>query len=174
MNLIQMLETGKDFRGRTDRRLLELVSKYRVIIVPCVNMDGRSISPDHLRGVDWVTFRQVSQGVWKDGSRVGWRGSKAWFPLPLDKVRYPGGYPNSEGYNIMHDACPGDIRTEEAKALLKLAARWRVDALLNGHSYEYTPSVLLPTGIDYPEKLERSREFRRNRRKCTVLTSCWM
>ena len=48
-NLIRMLETGKDFRGQSDPELLSLCSKYRLIIMPCVNMDGRSISPDHLR-----------------------------------------------------------------------------------------------------------------------------
>lgn len=160
MNFIQLMETGKDFRGKADPELLELASKYRIIVVPCVNMDGRSISPDHLRGVDWVNFRRASQGYWKDGSRVGWRGSKSWFPLPLDKVGYPGGYPNSEGYNIMHDACPGDLRTEEAKALLKLAARWRVDAVLNGHSYESAPSIIRPTSIDRPDKVARAMEVR--------------
>ena len=160
VNLIRMLETGSDFRGRTDAALLDLVGKYRFIVVPCVNMDGRAISPDHLRGVDWVTFRKVSQGTWKDGSLIGWRGSKSWFPLPLGRVSYPGGYPNADGYNIMHDAAPGDIRTEEARALLKLAARWRVDAVLNGHSYEFAPSVLPPSAIDYPEKLARARDIR--------------
>ena len=160
VNLIRMLETGSDFRGCSDSALLDLAGKYRLIVVPCVNMDGRAISPDHLRGIDWVTFRKVSQGTWKDGSLVGWRGSKSWFPLPLDKVSYPGGYPNADGYNIMHDATPGDIRTEEAKALLRLAARWRVDAVLNGHSYEFAPSVLPPSAIDYPERLARAREIR--------------
>lgn len=160
MNLIRMIETGRDFRGKVDDEMLDLVGKYRFIVVPCVNMDGRAISPDHLHEIDWVTFRKVSQGTWKDGSLVGWRGSKAWFPLPLDKVSYPGGYPNADGYNIMHDAAPGDIRTEECRSLLKLAARWRVDAVLNGHSYESEPSVLQPSGIDYPEKLARARDIR--------------
>ena len=160
VNLIRMLETGRDFRGKTDAKLLDLVSKYRLIVVPCVNMDGRALSPDHLHGLDWVTFRKASQGFWKDGSLVGWRGSKSWFPLPLDKVAYPGGYPNAEGYNIMHDACPGDVRTAEARALLKLAARWRVDAVLNGHSYEYAPSVVRPTSLDYPERAQRARDIR--------------
>ncbi len=160
VNLIQTLETGADFRGRRHDDLAELIAQYRLIVVPCVNMDGRAISPDHLRGVDWNTFRHVSQGTWKDGSRIGWRGSKAWFPLPLDRVAYPGGYPNADGYNIMHDAAPGDIRTAEARALLKLAARWRVDALLNGHSFEHRPTVLAPTAIDYPEKLARGRAIR--------------
>ena len=91
VNLIRALETGADFRGRRHDELAQLVSRYRFIVVPCVNMDGRAISPDHLRGVDWNRFRHVSQGTWKDGSRIGWRGSKAWFPLPLDRVAYPGG-----------------------------------------------------------------------------------
>ena len=160
MNFIKLLETGTDFRGKADPELLDLASKYRIIVVPCVNMDGRAISPDHLRGIDWINFRRASQGYWKDGSLVGWRGSKSWFPLPLDKVGYPGGYPNSEGYNIMHDACPGDLRTEEAKALLKLAARWRVDALLNGHSYEFAPSVIKHTSIMAPANFERCKLIR--------------
>ncbi|MDD4174796.1 MAG: M14 family zinc carboxypeptidase [Kiritimatiellia bacterium] len=156
LNLIRMLETGQDYRGKADPELVELIAQYRLIIVPCVNMDGRALSPDHLRNVDHHTFRIASQGAWLDGSEVGWRGSKAWFPLPLDRVSYPGGYPNSEGYNIMHDCAPGDIRSAEARALLKLAARWRVDAVLNGHSYEYAPSVINPTCIDTPANIART------------------
>lgn len=159
MNLIRALETGRDFRGREHPELLDLISKYRFIIVPCLNMDGRSVSPDHLRGVKWTTFREVSQGVWKDGSRIGWRGSKSWFPLPLDRVSFPGGYPNADGYNIMHDACPGDIRTEEARAVLKLASRWRVDAVLNGHSYESAPSIIRHSSIDVPANAARNSEI---------------
>lgn len=155
MNLIQELETGRDFRGMTHRELTDLIAKYRFIIVPCANMDGRAISPDHLRGVAWHGFRAASQGTWKDGSLVGWRGSKSWFPLPLDKVSYPGGYPNADGYNIMHDATPGDIRTAEARGILNLVARWRVDAVLNGHSYEHAPSAITPSAVDLPAKVER-------------------
>ena len=160
MNVIQLLETGRDYRRKADPVLTDLVSKYRFIVVPCGNMDGRAISPDHLRGLDFHDFRVASQGAWKDGSLVGWRGSKAWFPLPLDRVSYPGGYPNADGYNIMHDAAPGDIRTAEARALLKLAARWRVDAVLNGHSYEYAPSILPPSSLDLPAKAERGLDIR--------------
>ena len=115
MNLIQLLETGADFRGRANPALLDLISKYRFIVVPCANMDGRAISPDHLHGLGWHDFRAASQGTWKDGSLIGWRGSKSWFPLPLDKVGYPGGYPNADGFNIMHDAAPGHIRTAEGR-----------------------------------------------------------
>ena len=139
MNLIQLLETGADFRGRANP-----------------NMDGRAISPDHLHGLGWHDFRAASQGTWKDGSLIGWRGSKSWFPLPLDKVSYPGGYPNADGFNIMHDAAPGHIRTAEGRGLLQLAERWRVDAILNGHSYEYAPTILTPGAIDAPDKVVRA------------------
>ena len=69
LNLIRMLETGQDYRGKTDPELIELASRYRLIIVPCVNMDGRALSPDHLRNVDHHTFRIASQGAWLDGSQ---------------------------------------------------------------------------------------------------------
>lgn len=156
VNLIRALETGRDLRGKEHPELLELISRYRFIIVPCLNMDGRSVSPDHLRGVDWRVFRKASQGTWKNGSLVGWRGSKSYFPLPLDRVSFPGGYPNSDGYNIMHDASPGDIRTEEARAILKLASRWRVDAVLNCHSYEFAPSIITHSSIDVPANVARN------------------
>ncbi len=156
VNLVQCLETGADFRGKAHDGLVNLISRYRFIVVPCVNMDGRFLSPDHLRQADWQTFRAASQGVWKDGSPIGWRGSKSWFPLPLEKVAFPGGYPNGDGYNIMHDATPGDVRTAEARGLLRLAARWRVDAVLNAHSCEYASSVLAPSAVDVPANAARA------------------
>ena len=79
--------------------------------------------------------------------------------LPLDQVKYPGGYPNSAGFNIMHDACPGHIRTAEAKGILQLCERWRVDAVLNGHSCEFPPSIIPPTLLLYPAYQERGAQI---------------
>jgi len=161
LNLIQMIERGVDFRGKRDPELMRLLEGYRLIVVPCVNMDGRSISPDHLRGVDWDQYRRASQGVWKvDNSLIGWRGSKSWFPLPLAKVAYPGGYPNANGYNIDYDCVPGDIRTAEAKALLNLVARWRADLIITGHSHASSPIVAENSGLDYPARFQRTSEIR--------------
>jgi hypothetical protein len=161
VNLIQMLETGRDFRGKSEGQLMELIGRYRLIIIPCLNMDGRSISPDHLRKTSYEDFRRASQGTWSDGSLVGWRGSKEYFPLPLAKVSYPGGYPNADGFNIMHDATPGHIRTAEARGFLRLVERWNVDLVLSGHSCEYSPSVLDPAAINYPQSIERGRRCAR-------------
>lgn len=159
VNMISLLETGKDLKGETDEDFLQLASQYRLIILPCVNMDGRSISPDHFRGQPYEVFRACSQGVWKDGSLVGWRGSKEHFPLPLDELAYPGGYPNGDGYNIQHDVTPGDMRTQEAKAICRLMARWRVDCFLNGHSCEYEPFIVQPSYVDDKRNYERASEL---------------
>jgi hypothetical protein len=159
MNMIQLLETGKDFRGQTDQAFLDLASNYRLIIIPCANMDGRAICPDHLSGQPFEVFRAVCQGTWQDGSLVGWKDSKRYFPLPIDKVSFPGGYPNSEGYNIQHDVAPGDMRTEEAKAICRLMARWRVDVMLNAHSCEYNPHMFAPSTIDTQRHWDRGCEI---------------
>ena len=159
VNMISLLETGKDLKGETDEDFLQLASQYRLIILPCVNMDGRSISPDHFRGQPYEVFRACSQGVWKDGSLVGWRGSKEHFPLPLDEVAYPGGYPNGDGYNIQHDVTPGDMRTQEAKAICRLMARWRVDCFLNGHSCEYESFIVPPSCVDDTNNYDRACEL---------------
>ena len=42
MNLISLMETGKDLRGMDRPGLIDLVEKYRLVILPCVNMDGRA------------------------------------------------------------------------------------------------------------------------------------
>ena len=159
VNLIQMLETGKDFRGQTDSELLALIDHYRLIIVPCLNMDGRAISPDHLRKTSYDDFRKASQGEWSDGRAIQWRESKEYFPLPLDQTAWPGGYPNSKGFNIMHDACPGHVRTAEARGLLQLAERWNVDLMLNGHSCESTPVLLTPSAFNYPAYIVRGNDL---------------
>lgn len=159
MNMIQLLETGRDFRGREDAEFSELASGYRFIIMPCVNMDGRLISPDHFRGQPYEVFRAASQGVWKDGSLIGWLGSKEWFPLPIDKVSFPGGYPNSKGVNIQHDVTPGDMKSREAEAVCRVAARWRVDFCLNSHSCEGVPFVRYPSEVETPYHVTLGRKI---------------
>lgn len=159
VNMISLLETGRDLKGEEDHEFLSLASRYRLIILPCVNMDGRSICPDHFRGQPYEVFRACSQGIWKDSTLVGWKGSKKYFPLPLDRVAFPGGYPNADGYNIQHDVAPGDMRTEEAKALCRLMARWRVDCFLNGHSCEYQPFASSVGNVDTPAHTARGQKI---------------
>ncbi len=150
MNLISLMETGKDLRGAERPALVELIGQYRLVLLPCVNMDGRALSPDTLRGASQEDFVRISQGVWADGTPVGYPDCKQYAPLPLEKVRHPGGYPNGDGYNIMHDAAPGDLRTAEAAGLLKLIADEQADLILHMHSHGRGGLVLHPSMLGYP------------------------
>jgi len=155
MNVISLMETGRDLRGVERPELIELAGHYRLVILPCVNMDGREVSPDTLRGASSEDYVRASQGVWADGTPVGYPACKKYAPLPLDEVRHPGGYPNGDGYNIMHDATPGDLRTAEAAGLLKLIADEQADLILHMHSHGMGGRILHPSMLGYPLHAER-------------------
>ena len=162
LNLISLLETGKDLRGKPRPSLVELASHYRLVLFPCVNMDGRAISPDHRHDADHEECRRAGGGIWKEGSAtIVWPAMKEHFPLPLDKVEYPGGYPNSEGYNIQHDASPGNLKTAEAAALLKAAEEKCVDLFINMHSQPGSTqtTLLLQNAFSFPYNLKVSKDL---------------
>ena len=159
-NTISLLETGRDLRGVERPGLVELAGRYRLILLPCVNMDGRAVSPDHLRGASEEDFVRASQGAWTDGTNVGYPECKEYAPLPLEKVAHPGGYPNADGYNIMHDCCPGDLRTDEARGLLKLVADEQADLVLHMHSHSIGGQVLGASLLAYPLHVERCHAYK--------------
>ncbi len=150
MNLISLLESDHDLRGRDNAGLASLFGRYRLFILPCVNMDGRSVSPDHLRGASIEEFVRASQGVWNSGAEVGYPACKEYAPLPLDEVLHPGGYPNGDGYNIMHDITPGSLRTREAESLLHLVAEEAADLVIHFHSHSIGGQILPPPVFSYP------------------------
>lgn len=160
LNLIALMETGKDLRGKARPALVDLAAKYRLVILPCVNMDGRAVSPDHLRGATMDQFRIASQGTWTDGSQIGYPGCKEYAPLPLERVGHPGGYPNADGYNIMHDCAPGDLRTDEARGLLKLVGDEQADLVLHLHSHSIGGQVLGVPLLAYPLHVERAHAYK--------------
>ena len=139
LNLISLLETGVDLRGKPNDRLVELAKKYRLVLFPCVNMDGRAVSPDHRIGASIEECRRAGEGFWTNGNVIRWPEMKEYFPLPLERVAHTGGYCNSEGYNIMHDGTPGNVRTQEALAVLRAAEKYKVDLYVNLHSQPETP-----------------------------------
>ena len=157
LNVISLMEFGVDLRGRNNDKLLELLNAYRLIILPCVNMDGRAVCPDHLRKATYEQFRTASQGAWLDGRFIDWRESKEYFPLPLEKVKFPGGYPNGEGYNIMHDCA--NVRTAEATAVYELVEKEQVDLFLNLHSCEGGPFLIVPSSFNYQMHVERGKKL---------------
>jgi hypothetical protein len=146
-NLISVLETGKDLRGK-ERPDLTAASKSvdRIVLVPIANPDGRARVPIRLeifRGSDETVHEYLNTGGRPDGKIIGWPQCKEFIPLDFSKTQFPGGYPNDAGVNIQHDDFFGRSQPE-TQALLALAARERPDLILNLHTGAVYPLMHRP------------------------------
>lgn len=139
INLIAVLETGHDLRGKAWPDLAATSARIdRIVLVPIANPDGRSRIPIrmqlHREGADGYKVHEwLNTGAKADGSLIGWPQVKEHIPLDFSQVRFPGGYPNDAGVNIQHDDFLGQ-RQPETQALLNLATRERPDLVLNLHT----------------------------------------
>jgi hypothetical protein len=151
VNLLSVLETGKDLRGRPWPEIVEAAGRIdRLIVIPIVNVDGRARVPlrmEAFRGNDGFISEYFNTGGWSDGKLIGWPACKAFIPLDFTRTQFPGGYPNDNGVNLMHDDFFGS-RQPENQALFSLAARERPDLILNMHtgvaSEDYYPLMHRP------------------------------
>ena len=143
VNLLHILEAGKDLRGRRWPAIRRYAKRLRLLIVPLANPDGRVRSRiPSLVGLTSDDHSYYSQGMWKDGRLITWLGSKQFVPLPLEKVAFSGGYPNDDGVNLMHDVSPAGRLAKETQALMQLVEDEVVDGCLNMHSFPFSPAML--------------------------------
>ena len=137
VNLIAILETGRDLRGREWPDITAAAQRLdRIVLIPIVNVDGRARIPLRMEpyaGTDNRFHQYFNTGVWKNGERIGWPTVKEFIPLDFARTQFPGGYPNDAGVNIQHDDFLG-ARQPETQALLDLAARERPDLMFNMHT----------------------------------------
>jgi len=137
VNLLSVLETGNDLRGRPWPEIVAAAGSIdRLIVIPIVNVDGRARVPlrmEAFRGNDSWISEYFNTGAWSDGKLIGWPACKTFIPLDFSRTQFPGGYPNDNGVNIQHDDFFGS-RQPETQALLDLAARERPDLILNLHT----------------------------------------
>jgi len=141
VNLIHVVETGTDHRGRPWPELKRRLDRFRVLIVPSANPDGRARCPyDSFVGVPTPTMTKYGQGTRKDGSPYGWPGAKAVHPMKGD-VGILGAYFNDDGVNPMHDDFFLPM-AEETQAILRLARDEAPDIAVSLHSHESAPLVL--------------------------------
>lgn len=131
-NLIKNIETGTDYAGNENRELMEVLQGINLLLIPCVNMDGRDRIPlKTIVGQSFEGFRYYSQGTWKDGTLCMHPACKEVHPLK-DCCDFLGGYFNDDGVNIVHDNFFFPM-AEETKALLKLADEYVPDISLHLH-----------------------------------------
>lgn len=137
VNLISVIETGKDLRGKEWPEITEIVKQLdRLILIPIVNPDGRARIPlrmEQYRKTDHTVHEYLNTGGNPDGTIIGWPQIKEFIPLDFGKPVFPGGYPNDAGVNIQHDDFFG-IRQPETQILFDLCERERPDLIINMHT----------------------------------------
>jgi hypothetical protein len=137
VNLISVIETGKDLRGREWPGITAVVSGIdRLILIPIVNADGRVRIPlrmELFRDTDFTVAEYLNTGGNAAGKITGWPQIKEFIPMDFSKPGFPGGYPNDAGVNIQHDDFFGK-RQPETQALFDLTEREKPDLILNMHT----------------------------------------
>jgi len=137
VNLLAVLETGCDLRGRAWPELVDVAARVeRIVLLPIANPDGRARVPLRMQthhGQTSDVQEYLNTGGKLDGSIIGWPQCKEHIPLDFNTVQFPGGYPNDAGVNIQHDDFFGP-RQPETQALFDLTARERPDLILNMHT----------------------------------------
>jgi hypothetical protein len=137
VNLISVLETGKDLRGKEWPEIGEIVAKLdRLILIPMVNPDGRARIPLRMEAyhdTDFTVHEYLNTGGNAEGKITGWPQIKEFIPMDFSLPGFPGGYPNDAGVNIQHDDFLGK-RQPETQALFDLTERERPDLIINMHT----------------------------------------
>lgn len=149
LNLVKILETGTDFRGRTWPGITDNASKLRVVIFPLANPDGRERLPfDSYVGRTREFMRKYSQGTHKDGSLWGWPSMVQRMPMVGD-VGILGACFNDGGINPYNDDFFAP-KAPETRAILDLALAEAPDFIVNVHSHEI-PGEFLKTYMVPPK-----------------------
>jgi len=147
VNLINIMESGQDLRGKEQTELRTLGRQCRLLIIPDGNPDGIArFEPRSLCGAEGIDLRFWGQGTWSDDTFCGWPQSKRRHPMAGDDVGFLGCYFNDKGINPMHDEF-FDPMGPEAPAILKVAAEEGPDLAVSLHSHENKPAVLRPAYV---------------------------
>jgi hypothetical protein len=156
LNLIHLLETGADLRGRRWDRLLEEAQKMRLVFVLHANPDGRvRVRTNNNRALAPELYAQLIFGVWKTGETIQYGDSKRYFPMPLEDVSWLGAYFNDGGVNLVHDNFLLPTAQPESHALAALYHAETPDCVILSHtnagSLVMGPSPFLPAAVQHQQ-----------------------
>lgn len=160
MNLIAVLETGCDLTGRAQPALRELFDATRVVIVPCLNPDGRErAGVRHLMGAELEDLFLVQQGLFADGTPLRGRKVKEMQPMDPARMRLLGAYYNDAGVNLQHDDFFSGRLAPENQALADLMRREMFDGFLTFHAHGADTAFLGPDAYLSPGYQRRQLEL---------------
>ena len=152
VNLIHVMETGHDLRGRDQGQLRELGRRCRLLILPAGNPDGIArFEPRTAFGMTRDEFQFWRQGTWHDDKIAYWLDSKRQHPRIGPEIGFLGCYFNDAGINPMHDEFFAPMSTE-APAILKAAMHEGPDLAVSLHSHEAAPALLRPAYVPLEEQ----------------------
>jgi hypothetical protein len=147
VNLINVMETGVDLLGRDQKRLRNLGSRCRLLIIPSGNPDGTArFKPLSLQGMSVDDLRFWGQGTWSDGTFCDWPEVKRVHPMLPGDFSFLGCYFNDSGINPMHDEFFQPMGPE-APAILKVALEEGPDLAVSLHSHGARPALLRPAFV---------------------------
>ncbi|MHC4329252.1 MAG: M14 family zinc carboxypeptidase [Planctomycetota bacterium] len=147
VNLIHIMESGEDLRGKIQSELRALGRQCRLLIIPDGNPDGIvRFEPRSLCGMELNDLRFWGQGTWSDDTFCGWPQSKRQHPMAGDNTGFLGCYFNDKGINPMHDEF-FDPMGPEAPAILKVAKEEGPDMAVSLHSHSSNPALLRPAYV---------------------------
>lgn len=147
VNLINIMEKGRDLRGKYQGRLRDLGSRCRLLIVPSGNPDGIArFEPQTLKDMSVDDLRFWGQGTWSDGTFCDWPEAKRLHPMVGPKVGFLGSYFNDDGINPMHDEFLRPMGPE-APAILEVALEEGPDFAVSLHSHGAKPALLRPAFV---------------------------
>ena len=140
INLIAILETGQDLNGKKWPEIEAMRDSLdRIILLPLVNPDGRARVPIRMESYKGyapdanLVHEYLNTGGKEGGKIIGWPDVKKYIPMDFSKFEFPGGYPNDNGVNIMHDDFLGKVQPETSM-LLQLTAKEKPDLIMNMHT----------------------------------------
>jgi len=152
VNLIAIIETGRDLRGKEWPEVNEVVKKIdRIVLVPITNPDARARIPVRMLrhwGTDKTALEYLNTGGHADGSITGWPQVKEYIPVDLSRPGFPGGYPNDNGVNLRHDDFFGSPQPE-TRILYDLTSRERPDLIIDMHTGAIYPNIHAPFNLPF-------------------------
>jgi len=141
LNLIAELETGQDLRGCSHKWVSDLASNYRLLIIPCLNPDGRARVPFSIVPDDPAKTVYYKHGQWLDGTPADYESGVRVHPI-INDVSYMGGYYNDAGVNFYADNYFSPIAPEN-KAIFHLVDQEAPDLTLLLHTGCFCHAKLL-------------------------------
>jgi len=159
LNLISIMERGVDLKGNSWPKIKKLAEKMRIVIVPCLNVDGRARIPSD-DPKTWTDYEREKyrHGLYPDGSPIGWPQCKVPHPRDPKQHAFLGGYFNDKGVNPIHGVFLPEEIAPETHIALKLALDETPDLVLDLHSCGAGPFFIVGNS-SLPESFNRRQYY---------------